>query len=55
VTPPHGDAKLPRQAPPMFASAIGPGDHCEGCQRAGRDTVKVILPGGIQVCGTCDS
>lgn len=40
----------------MFATAVGEGDRCGLCALADRVTmIKVVLPGGIQVCRACDA
>lgn len=39
----------------MFATAIGEGTTCGLCfSRTGIETLKLLLPGGVQACRTCD-
>jgi hypothetical protein len=45
----------PRPKPPMFATAIGEGSSCAYCASNKRVTIKLLLPGGYQVCPVCDA
>jgi hypothetical protein len=42
--------------PPMFATAVGPGERCNYCQHRSKGnltTIKLVLPSGVQVCPVC--